>query len=566
MTFLTFDFDFLTDFDWVGMALVAGGSSPPLRSYRDAVVDVAVRPPPPPVSFDTTSFQSMGMLTQDHGMKVLTLFFRRNSSFVSAILTEIGLGFGTEVFIQLVIYERLPKYFETCKHLGHTEDECYEKLKSRGPSRPIERDDQRASDHADLQDVDGRPGASSSGVKGTEDAGVEVELHDMVLPLGRPDPMLHGEAVDGGTGKDILVSQSTPDAYQGVEDVATCSSEPVVPVDPLPHKGSPRVCVGRADSCVVPPAPDSRVEQPVCVENLIPDTKDVALCPPGEGILQSDPEDMTKRVARHRQGRLLGNEPGAHSASSDRRKVVSPPRRIVTQTVYAKCDTVERRALWDALRAVSVGASLWIVGGDFNIVLSSDERLGARPRVTIMGYWLRQSALWNGRFRLFVSSICGPCIPSFLEWSVGFLENPTQLHLQLAKRVLKHLQGTTDYGIFYKKGGSDKLTAYTDSDYVGDLDDRKNTSGNVFLFSSGAASWSSKKQPIVSLSTTEAEFIAAVSCSCQAIWLTRLLMSLDQTDEESIVIHYDSSSAIKLSKNPVMHGHSKHIDVRFHFL
>ncbi|KAL0298728.1 UNVERIFIED_CONTAM: Retrovirus-related Pol polyprotein from transposon RE1 [Sesamum radiatum] len=132
-----------------------------------------------------------------------------------------------------------------------------------------------------------------------------------------------------------------------------------------------------------------------------------------------------------------------------------------------------------------------------------------------------------------------------------FLENPTQLHFQLAKRVLRYLQGTTDYGIFHKKGGSDKIPAYIDSDYAGDLDDRKSTSGNVFLFSSGVVSWSSKKQPIVSLSTAEAEFIAATSCSCQAIWLKRLLMTLDQTVEESIVIHCDSSSAVKLSKNPV---------------
>ncbi|KAL0383243.1 UNVERIFIED_CONTAM: hypothetical protein Scaly_0611600, partial [Sesamum calycinum] len=47
-----------------------------------------------------------------------------------------------------------------------------------------------------------------------------------------------------------------------------------------------------------------------------------------------------------------------------------------TGLVYAKCDTIERRALWDAIRTVSVGASPWIVGGEFNTVLSSDERLG----------------------------------------------------------------------------------------------------------------------------------------------------------------------------------------------
>ena len=88
----------------------------------------------------------------------------------------------------------------------------------------------------------------------------------------------------------------------------------------------------------------------------------------------------------------------------------------------------------------------------------------------------------------------------------------------------------------------------------------------MFLFSSGAISWSSKKQPIVSLSTTEAEFIAAASCACQAVWLQRVLNNLSPNRSKSITIHCDSSSAIKLSKNPVMHGRTKHIDVRFHFL
>lgn len=110
-----------------------------------------------------------------------------------------------------------------------------------------------------------------------------------------------------------------------------------------------------------------------------------------------------------------------------------------------------------------------------------------------------------------------------------YMENPTDLHSQQAKRVLRYLQGTVGHGIFYRHGGSDGIIAYTDSDYAGDLDDRKSTSGYVFLLSSGAVSWSSKKQPIVSLSTTEAEFIAAATCVCQAIWLKRVLRFLDQT-------------------------------------
>ena len=84
--------------------------------------------------------------------------------------------------------------------------------------------------------------------------------------------------------------------------------------------------------------------------------------------------------------------------------------------------------------------------------------------------------------------------------------------------------------------------------------------------SSGAISWSSKKQPVVTLSTTEAEFIAAASSACQVVWLRRILKSLSHLQSRPTVLYCDNVSAIKLSKNPVMHGRSKHIDVRFHFL
>ncbi|WKA06735.1 hypothetical protein VitviT2T_024621 [Vitis vinifera] len=147
-----------------------------------------------------------------------------------------------------------------------------------------------------------------------------------------------------------------------------------------------------------------------------------------------------------------------------------------------------------------------------------------------------------------------------------YMGQPTELHLQTAKRVLRYLRGTTNLGIFYKKGGNDKLVAFTDSDYADDLEDRKSTSGYVFMLSSGAVSWSSRKQPVVSLSTTEVEFIAATSCACQAIWMRRILEKLSHTQGNCTTMFCDNSSTIKLSKNPMMHGRSKHIDVHFHFL
>ena len=94
-----------------------------------------------------------------------------------------------------------------------------------------------------------------------------------------------------------------------------------------------------------------------------------------------------------------------------------------------------------------------------------------------------------------------------------FMASPTELHLQAAKRVLRYLKGIVDLGVFYRNEGNGELMAYTDSDYAGDVDDRKSTSGYVFLLNEGAVSWSSKKQSVVALSTIEAEFVAAATCA-----------------------------------------------------
>ncbi|PKA55902.1 Retrovirus-related Pol polyprotein from transposon TNT 1-94 [Apostasia shenzhenica] len=146
------------------------------------------------------------------------------------------------------------------------------------------------------------------------------------------------------------------------------------------------------------------------------------------------------------------------------------------------------------------------------------------------------------------------------------MENPTEVHLLAAKRIFRYLKGTTDFGIFYKNGGDSSLIGFSDNDYAGDIDDRKSTSGFVFMMCSGAVSWSSKKQPIVTLSTTEAEFVAATACACQAIWLRKVLKILQFKQVGATTIFCDNNSAIKLSKNPVLHGRSKHIDVKYYFL
>ncbi|PKU80616.1 Retrovirus-related Pol polyprotein from transposon TNT 1-94 [Dendrobium catenatum] len=81
-----------------------------------------------------------------------------------------------------------------------------------------------------------------------------------------------------------------------------------------------------------------------------------------------------------------------------------------------------------------------------------------------------------------------------------------------------------------------------------------------------AFSWSSKKQPVVALSTYEAEYIAASLCVCHAIWLRKLLKEIGYSQGEATKIYVDNMSAIALSKNLVCHKRSKHIDVRFHYI
>ena len=131
---------------------------------------------------------------------------------------------------------------------------------------------------------------------------------------------------------------------------------------------------------------------------------------------------------------------------------------------------------------------------------------------------------------------------------------------------MRYVSGTKDLGIMYSTSENFKLIGYTDSDNGGSIDDRKSTSGYTFHFGTGVVSWDSKKQPIVTLSSAEAEYVAATSVACQAVWMRRVLKDLSQNHQESTTIFCDNNSAIALANNHVYHKRTKHIDIRFHFI
>jgi hypothetical protein len=143
---------------------------------------------------------------------------------------------------------------------------------------------------------------------------------------------------------------------------------------------------------------------------------------------------------------------------------------------------------------------------------------------------------------------------------------PRQEHWVAAKHVLRYLRGTVEYGLRYLGDGEVKLQGYTDSDWAGSATDRKSTSGCCFSLGSTMISWFSRKQTSVALSSAEAEYMAASTASCEAIWLRKLLAGLFDQELDPTVIYCDNQSCIKLSENPVFHDRSKHIEIMYHFI
>ncbi|WVZ97245.1 hypothetical protein U9M48_042795 [Paspalum notatum var. saurae] len=124
---------------------------------------------------------------------------------------------------------------------------------------------------------------------------------------------------------------------------------------------------------------------------------------------------------------------------------------------------------------------------------------------------------------------------------------------------------TPKLGLWYSSGSFLSLRGFSDADHAGCRIDRKSTSGTCEFLGISLVSWSSRKQASVSLSTTEAEYIAAASCCSQLLWMKATLSDFGLSFGR-IPLLVDSTSAISVAKNPVLHSRTKHIDVRFHFL
>jgi len=145
-----------------------------------------------------------------------------------------------------------------------------------------------------------------------------------------------------------------------------------------------------------------------------------------------------------------------------------------------------------------------------------------------------------------------------------FMANPGGEHCSSVKRILRYIKGTSNVALCF--GGSGFVVmAYVDSDFAGDIDKRRSTTGYVFTLAGGAVSWLSKLQDVVALSTTEAEYMAATEACKEAIWIQRLMEKLGHK-KQKIVVYCDSQSALHIARNLAFHSRTKHIGLRYHFV
>jgi hypothetical protein len=145
-----------------------------------------------------------------------------------------------------------------------------------------------------------------------------------------------------------------------------------------------------------------------------------------------------------------------------------------------------------------------------------------------------------------------------------FLENPGDIHWEHVKRVFRYLAGTKTHVLTY---GNEchELVGYTDAD-GSSQEHRHAISGFAFLIDGAAVSWASRKQELVTLSTAEAEYVAATHAAKECIWLRRLIEPLFGPPPTPVTLHCDNQAAIHLATDDNYHARTKHIDIRFHFI
>jgi hypothetical protein len=157
-----------------------------------------------------------------------------------------------------------------------------------------------------------------------------------------------------------------------------------------------------------------------------------------------------------------------------------------------------------------------------------------------------------------------------LDYGSGVLSryqsNPGPAHWKAMLHMMAYIKGTLHYSITYHRGIPISPVTYVDASYADDFDTRRSTAGYGVWMAGGLVSWSSKRQPTVALSTTEAEYMSMTRAAQQVTWMYAFLDEVGLPQEHPFTIFGDNAPAIALTKNTKGHARAKHIDVRYHYI
>jgi len=141
-------------------------------------------------------------------------------------------------------------------------------------------------------------------------------------------------------------------------------------------------------------------------------------------------------------------------------------------------------------------------------------------------------------------------------------ESPTVSDWVKVKNIMKYLNSTKNYKLSYN--GTGEILGYSDSDFAGDIKDRKSTSGYIILMGNNPICWTSKKKSIVANSTAEAEYISTSICIKKIVWIKNILYELFRYSRP-ITIYSDNTASIKSMENGDLNPKLKHISIKYHF-
>nr|GFA74280.1 retrotransposon protein, putative, unclassified [Tanacetum cinerariifolium] len=158
-----------------------------------------------------------------------------------------------------------------------------------------------------------------------------------------------------------------------------------------------------------------------------------------------------------------------------------------------------------------------------------------------------------------------PDIVQAVCFCARYQSRSTEKHLKEVKMIFRYLRGTVNMGLWYPKGFSFELTAFSDADHAGCIDSCKSTSGGIQFLGDKLVSWMSKKQNCTAMSSAEAEYVVLSTSCAQAMWMRTQLQDYG-FNYNKISLYCDSQSAIAISCNPVQHSRTKHIHTRYLFI